>query len=72
MFTDKKERLALVIATCIFALLGIVQFWRAFAAIPLVFGAMTIPTWISFIIGLAALLMAFWLGSIVRRHRPMV
>lgn len=72
MFSNKKERLALCIAACIFGLVGIVQLWRAFAQIPVVFGAQSIPVWISFVIGLAAISMAFWLGNILLRHRPLV
>lgn len=72
MFSSKNERLALMFATAIFAILGVVQFWRAIAQVPVTLGDQTIPTWVSFIIGLAALTMAFWLGKILRDHRPMI
>ncbi len=69
MFSDKNERLALMIATCIFTFLGLFQLWRAFAQIPVVVGALMVPIWPSLVVGLAALFMAFWLGSIWRHHR---
>ena len=72
MFTDKHERLALLIATAIFGLVGIVQFWRAFAQIPVSFGAQPIPVWISFLAGFVAISMAVWLGKILKHHRPLV
>jgi hypothetical protein len=72
MLFPKNERLGLCIAAGIFAVVGLVQFWRFLAQIPIMFGAQSIPIWPSLLIGVGALFMAFWLGAIVRHHRPLV
>lgn len=72
MFSDRKERMGLVIASIIFAVGGLVQLWRAFGQVPVTFGATVVPIWLSFIVGVIALGMAFWLFSILRHHRPLV
>jgi sterol desaturase/sphingolipid hydroxylase (fatty acid hydroxylase superfamily) len=72
MFFPKNERLALCIAAGIFAIVGLLQFWRFLAQIPIMFGTQSIPIWLSLVVGVAALSMAFWLGAILRHHRPLV
>ena len=69
---NKNERICLVLATVIFALIGSIQLWRAFAGTALDVGGQSVPLWISAAVGLFALFMAFWMGTIVRRHRPLI
>jgi len=73
MFRDKRnERLGLLTSVIIFGLVGIVQLWRALAHVSLQFGGHAVPIWLSAIVGVLALLMAFWLGAILRRSRPVL
>ena len=72
MFREKNERLALVISTAIFGILGLFQLFRALAQVPVSVGDQAVPAWVSIIIGMAALTMAFWLGKILRDHRPLI
>ncbi|HEY9715531.1 MAG TPA: hypothetical protein V6C72_18800 [Chroococcales cyanobacterium] len=70
--TTKNERLGLLLATVIFAIIGCAQLWRGFANIPVQFNGNAIPDWISFVAGSVALVMAFWMNRIMRHHRPMI
>ncbi len=73
IFRDKKsERLGLLVAAVIFGLIAIVQLWRALAGISIEFGGHFVPVWLSVIIGSLALLMSFWMGTILRRNRPVL
>lgn len=69
MFTEKSERLALLIATIIFGLLGVFQLFRAVAGIAVTVGTFSVPLWASVVVGCIALFMAFWFGGLAR-HRP--
>ena len=66
------ERMALAVATGIFALVALAQFWRAFGQVPLTLADHAVPIWLSVIGGVVAAFMAFWLGSMLRRHRPII
>ena len=69
---NKKERLGMLLATIIFAVIGIVQFVRAFSGMPMDFNGQAVPIWASLIVGGIALGMAAWMGTIFRRHRPLL
>lgn len=51
MLFVKNERLGLLVATVLFGVIGLAQFWRAFAGIPVSFGEQIVPLWVSFIVG---------------------
>ena len=70
MFSEKNERLALLIATIIFGTLGVFQLYRAAAGLIVSVGGTMVPLWASVLIGCAALFMAFWLGGFLRKHKP--
>jgi len=72
MFSERNERLALVIATVIFGVLGVFQLYRAATGLTVVVGGTMLPVWPSFLVGCAALFMAFWLGGCLRHHKPTV
>jgi uncharacterized membrane protein len=73
LFRNKKnERLGLLLAVGIFALVAIMQLWRTFAGISLQFGGHSVPIWISAIVGIVALVMSFWMAAIARRIRPIL
>ena len=73
VFKDKKnERLGLLLAAGIFALVAIVQLWRAVAGVSVELGGLSVPIWLSVVVGLAALMMSYWMGVILHRHRPIL
>jgi len=73
IFRDKKnERIGLLIATVMFGLIALLQLWRAFAGVSVVFDGHAVPVWISAVLGLVALFMAFWMGMILRQNRPVL
>ena len=73
IFRDQKnERNCLIIATVVFGLIGMVQLWRAFAGLAIDVGGQAVPLWLSGVVGIFALFLAFWMGTILRRHRPLL
>ncbi len=72
MLSTRTERLGLLAATVIFALVAIGQLWRAFANVPVNFGGHLIPPWVSVAVGLVALGMAFLMGTLLRNRRPLI
>lgn len=73
VFKDKKnERLGLLLAVVVFALIGMLQLWRAFAGLSVELDGHSVPLWISAIVGIAALLMAGWMAAILHHNRPIL
>lgn len=72
MFSTRNERLGLLVATALFALLGILQLCRALANVPVSVGGSSIPIWASVIAAIVMLGMAVWLGALLNRRRPLV
>ncbi len=68
----KNERLGLTIAMIFFGVIALGQFWRALAQVSVEFGGHAVPMWFSVIAGSVALLMACWMGSILRHNRPVI
>jgi hypothetical protein len=68
----KNSRMGLLLAVIIFGLIAMLQLWRAFAGVSVEFGGHFVPIWLSVVVGVAALLMSFWMGLILRRHRPIL
>ena len=66
MFSARNERLALLLSTIIFAIVGLFQFFRFFTHMAVTVGGHHIPTWPSLIIGAVLLFMAFWLGGFAK------
>lgn len=71
-FSTRNERLGLLLATIIFAIVAVVQLWRGFANVSLSVGGHAIPDWVSLLAGLVALLMAVWMGTLLKNRRPLV
>jgi hypothetical protein len=72
MIFTKRERLGLLLTTAIFTFIGAVQLWRAVSGVSVMFNGSYIPDWVSVIVGIFALSMAVWMGSILRHHRPII
>jgi hypothetical protein len=73
VFKDKKnERLGLLLATGIFALMAVVQLCRAASGMPVVLGSVAVPIWLSVVVGILMLMMSYWMGVILNRHRPLL
>jgi hypothetical protein len=73
VFKDKKnERLGLLLAAGIFGLVALVQLWRAATGGSVVFDGFSVPIWLSVVVGFAMLLMSYWMGVILHRHRPIL
>ncbi len=63
-----NERLGLSIAMVIFALVALVQMYRALTGLSLELGDYSLPSWFSVIAGIGALLMSFWMGAELRKR----
>jgi hypothetical protein len=72
MISTKNERTALLVSTIIFAVVAVVQLWRAFANIPVEFNGQLVPVWTSLLIGLGSAAMACWTGLLLKRRRPLI
>jgi len=73
VFKDKKnERLGLLLAAVFFGLIAAVQLCRAAAGMSIVLGSFSVPIWLSVVVGLAMLVMSYWMGVILHRHRPLL
>jgi|LakMenEpi03Aug12_release.lakeMendotaPanAssembly.Ray.scaffolds.fasta_scaffold1367014_2 hypothetical protein len=68
MFFSKNDKMGLAIATLLFALIAIGQFWRALSQTPVVLADHSVPIWPSLIAGTVAAIMAIWLGRMLQRH----
>jgi hypothetical protein len=66
----KNERVALIVAALVFALLGTLQILRAWFGISVEVDGRSLPVWLSAFVGLGALFMSLWLGAILRRIGP--
>jgi len=73
VFKDKKnERLGLLLAAGLFALIAVVQLCRAAIGMTVVLGTFSVPIWLSVVVGVAMLVMSYWMGMILHRHRPIL
>jgi hypothetical protein len=72
MISTKNERTALFVSTIIFALVAVMQLWRAFANVPLELNGQLIPVWTSLLVGLGSAAMACWTGLLLKRRRPLI
>jgi hypothetical protein len=72
LFSNRNERSGLLISAVLFALIGIVQLGRALMNVPVTIGHSAIPAWVSLLIGLVSLGMAFWMGMLLKHRRPLI
>ena len=68
LFTKKSDRVGLVVATVIFALVFLGQLWRLVANVPVAVNGHVVSSALTVVLALVALVMAIWMGNIYRHE----
>ncbi|HEY9792204.1 MAG TPA: hypothetical protein V6D22_17500 [Candidatus Obscuribacterales bacterium] len=68
LFTKKSDRVGLIVATVIFALVFLGQLWRLVAHVPVAVNGQVVSQALTVVLAIIALVMAIWMGNIYRHE----